>query len=337
MTMRIAIVNDSRVIVEALRRALEAVPGYRIAWTAADGEEAVRRCAADLPDIVLMDMHMPRLDGVEATRRIMHATPCPILVVTARIEGSVDKVYDAMAAGAVDAVDTPSLDGSDPGGMDALTHKINQISRLRRGRRSSRPPILEDHRGPLPPIIALGASTGGPAALADILVHLRKLPAAIVIVQHVDQHYAAGLASWLTSHAGLRVDIAISGARPQPGGALLAASADHLVMTAHGALGYTAKPAATPYRPSVDVFFRSLAAHRIAPGVAALLTGMGRDGADGLLQLRRAGWWTIAQDEASSVVYGMPRAAVELGGAASIQPLDRIGPEIREQVLARPR
>jgi two-component system response regulator WspF len=333
----VAVVNDSVIAVAALRHAVESVPGWTVAWVAVDGEEAVRRCAEDRPDVVLMDLYMPRMDGVEATRQIMRATPCPILVVTSRVDGAIDKVYDAMSAGALDAVDTPTGGDGAMAGAASMIAKIKTIARLPRGRRAaagSSRAVVDDVSGASLLLVALGASTGGPAALAEVLTHLRDLPAAVVIVQHVDKHYALGLASWLSEHSGLPVETVAVGAQPRAGHALLAATGDHLIMTSVGALGYTPRPLATPYRPSVDVFFRSLVSHWPRPCAAALLTGMGKDGADGLLQLRRAGWWTIAQDEASSVVWGMPRAAVELAAARAVLPLAGIGPALREQVVA---
>jgi two-component system response regulator WspF len=330
--MRIAIVNDSALAIETLRRAIATVPSYRVAWTAEDGEQAVRLAGEDPADLILMDMYMPRMDGIEATRQIMASAPCPIVVVTRRVEGAVDKVYDAMAFGAIDAVDTPTL-GADGelAGVVPLLDKVAQVARLKKRIGTTTPPPVSDRPTPL---VVLGASTGGPAALADVLKGMgADIPAAVVLVQHVDVHYAAGLAEWLRGHSKFPVEIATLGARPRVGTALLAGSHDHLVMSAQGQLAYTARPHNTPYRPSVDVFFTSVANHCRHPGGAALLTGMGRDGADGLLQLRRAGWWTIAEDEESCIVYGMPRAAVELGAARTVLPLARIGRAIRDHVL----
>jgi len=146
----------------------------------------------------------------------------------------------------------------------------------------------------------------------------------MVIVQHVDAQFAGGLAKWLGDQAAIPVTLAREGMQPEPGTAYLAESNDHLVIGADRTFRYTAEPVDNPYRPSVDAFFESLEANWKRPGVAALLTGIGRDGARGLLALRRAGWHTIAQDERSSVIYGMPKAAVELGAAKEILPLERI-------------
>ena len=162
----------------------------------------------------------------------------------------------------------------------------------------------------------------------------RGFPAPVVIVQHVDLAFAPGLARWLTTQSGFPVELVALGEKPRPGVALLAATRDHLVVGEDRALAYTARPRETPYRPSVDVFYHSLAAYWPRPGIAVLLTGMGRDGADGLLRLRKKGWHTIAQDERTSVVYGMPKAAADRGAAARVMPVTDIGPAIRERVLA---
>ena len=174
-------------------------------------------------------------------------------------------------------------------------------------------------------MLALGASTGGPFAGAEILKGLpADWDACTVIVQHVDAFFVVGLAGWLSEHSGRRVQLAADGDRPERGKVLLAATSDHMRLDEDGRLRYSAEPKAACYRPSVDVFFRSVAQNWPGPGAAALLTGMGRDGADGLLALRRRGWTTVAQDEATSVVWGMPRAAIELGAAEAVAPLDEI-------------
>lgn len=334
--MRIAIVNDLPLAVEALRRVVGSVSGYEVAWVATDGEAAVRACVADVPDLILMDLIMPRMDGVEATRLIMQRAPCAILVVTATVGGHATKVFEAMGAGALDAVDTPVLGLSgETAGAAPLLAKIAMLGRLT-GRAKSRaldvPAQGTVDRGEAPgalPLVAIGASTGGPAALMRILSRLPQgVPAALAIVQHVDAHFAPGLAAWLSRETGHDVRIARAGDRPAQGMVAMASTNDHLVLTRDTGFAYTAHPADYAYRPSVDVFFHSLIHAWTGPIVAVLLTGMGSDGAQGLLTLRRAGWHTIAQDQATSVVYGMPKAAAALRAAVDILPLDHIAPAI---------
>jgi two-component system response regulator WspF len=334
--LRIAIVNDMALAVEALRRLVASVPGHQVAWTARDGQAAIERCAVDRPDLILMDLFMPKMSGVECTRRIMAATPCPILIVTSTVEGSYAEVYDAMGHGALDAADTPvfGLSGSLAGGATLLA-KIAIIGKLVAARAVPVPRNVRATRPPAPSgaLVALGASTGGPAALAEVLAALgARFSGAVLIVQHVDEHFAPGLASWLADHSRFPVELAREGSRPRGGVALLAATADHLVLLPDGSLGYTRKPTELAYRPSVDVLFHSLVAHGPRHGVAVLLTGMGKDGAAGLLALRKRGWSTLAQDEASSVVYGMPRAAAELGAAEQVMTPARIGAEIAKKL-----
>ncbi len=331
--MRIAIVDDLELSVELLRRLLMFVPDYELAWIARNGSEAVEKCALDTPDLVLMDLVMPVMDGVEATRRIMQNSPCAILIVTKSVNRRAGQVFQAMGNGALDVVDTPSIgEGGIIGDGDELLQKIATVGKLigtseqrqnRGADRAMRPVTLDLATTP---IAAIGASTGGPMALATLMA---KLPddfsACVVVVQHVDAEFTGGLASWLDGHTGLSVEIAIEGTAPQRGKVLLAGYDQHLIMGADQHFAYTAEPTALAYRPSVDVYFESLAKNWSGTGTAALLTGMGRDGAKGLLALKTAGWHTVAQDESTSAVYGMPKAAAELGAAREILPLADIG------------
>jgi len=328
--VKIAIVNDLMMAVEALRRVVRSHPDHTIAWVARDGAEAVRKCAEERPDMILMDLIMPVMNGVEATRHIMMASPCPILVVTATVDGNISMVFEAMGHGALDAVNTPVLGTNGTlSGANELLRKIDIIGHLITRPAATNPATMSI--GTLPkakghlPLIVLGASTGGPAALADILSRLPPvINAAVIIVQHIDKEFSGDLAMWLGTHSALKVKVVTPGCRPETGTAWLAGTNDHMMMTKHGTLEYGVEPAGIFYRPSVDVFFKSVAAHWASPGVAVLLTGMGRDGGEGLLALRQCGWFTIAQDKASSVVYGMPRAAAELNAAERILPLDAI-------------
>ncbi len=339
--MRIALVNDLMMAVEGLRRILTSVPGHEIAWVARDGREAVEKCARDLPDLILMDLIMPAMDGVEATRRIMKATPCAILIVTATIGNNAAKVFEAMGHGALDAVNIPMMGGGAEAQRSRYTllRKIHLISRLR-GIPSTSPAKPPD-TDPPPPLVVIGSSTGGPKALSDILSGMpADLGAAIVLIQHVDEKFSAGLAEWLDGQTPLRVQLAAEGGQAVINTVYVAGTNDHLVITPGLTFSYTPEPGSLSYRPSVDIFFASLARawppDSVRDGcVAALLTGMGRDGAEGLAALRRAGWHTIAQDKETSVVYGMPKAAKELDAAVEILPLSRIGPAIRAALGGR--
>jgi two-component system response regulator WspF len=229
----------------------------------------------------------------------------------------------------LDAVATPvfGANGTIEGG-EQLLRKIEVIGRLIANTQHSETTLSAtglDAAGLVPRMIALGSSAGGPNALAVVLRGLAaNLNAAVVIVQHLDKEFAPGLAEWLKDQAGLKISLVREGMKPASGGVFITNTNDHLIIGADLAFHYTPNPVDYVFRPSVDEFFFSLSRHWPYPGVACLLTGMGRDGAQGLLALRKAGWRTIAQDEKTSVVYGMPRAAVELGAAVESLPLDLI-------------
>ena len=378
MPIRVGIVNDMKLAAEVLRKVVATDPALAVSWIARDGEEAVALCANDLPDLVLMDLVMPKVNGVEATRRIMASTPCPILLVTATVSGNLDLVYDAMGAGAVDVTTTPVV--GDQRGLDSgeeLRRKIHAVcrvsspvrahaagelptdapdamasggrlqsaqlasrvppaltasalDRLQQSHPATSPPLRFGAARVLPPLLAIGASTGGPAALAEVLGALPgDFPAAVAIVQHIDREFVGGLATWLAGSSALPVALARGGEPLQAGRVLIAEAGHHLVLDALGRLQYTSEPRDALHCPSVDVFFSSVAEHAPSRSCGVLLTGMGRDGASGLLAMRRAGFHTVAQDQASSVVYGMPAAAAALGAARQVLPLRGIAPHLK--------
>jgi two-component system response regulator WspF len=337
--MKIAIVNNMVIAVESLRRVLLTVPEHQVAWIAHDGAEAVAKCAKDTPDLILMDLSMPVMDGVEATRLIMQQSPCAIVIVTANVGQNAAKVFEAMGYGALDAVNTPILGShGKPEAALALLGKIATISKLIG--KSTQTSNLKPQTTcdiPLPPLVAIGSSTGGPKALATILSRLpANFGAAIVIVQHVDAQFAVGMIDWLNDFTPLSVKKASVGDRPEKGIVLVACTNDHLCLQSNHTLNYTKDPIDYPYRPSIDVFFKSVAQYWTPKGTAVLLTGMGRDGAEGLNLLRSHGWHTIAQDKESCIVYGMPKAAVELNAAVEVLNPDAIATKlIQRSVVSR--
>jgi two-component system response regulator WspF len=338
--MKIAIVNDLPLAAEALRRVLALAPEHQLVWVAKEGGEAVELCAKQTPDLVLMDLIMPGMNGVEATRRIMSSSPCAILIVTVSVENNTSRVFEAMGYGALDAVDIPSLVSADLAASAApLLAKIATIGRLIGDGTAPRNAIKPSGSVPTSrqSLVAIGASAGGPAAISMVLSGLpRNFPAAVVVVQHIDAQFAPGMAQWLSQHSTLPVRPAREGDRPLPGGVLLAGSADHLVLKAADRLGYTPEPRDYAYRPSVDAFFLSVC--RLWPGkvIGVLLTGMGRDGALGLKALREKGHHTIAQDQASSAVYGMPKAAAAANAAVEILSLKHIAPRLIDTLGSQP-
>ncbi|MBV9634961.1 MAG: chemotaxis response regulator protein-glutamate methylesterase [Methylobacteriaceae bacterium] len=326
--MKIGIANDMPMAAEALRRALTLTPEHQVVWIARDGEQAVELCARQPADLVLMDLIMPGIDGVEATRRIMAGSPCAILIVTVSVETHASRVFEAMGFGALDAIDTPTLGSGDLATTAAsLLAKIAAIGRLigAGGGLRRLPAGGPAHRSSARALVAIGASAGGPAALSVLLGGLpHDLPAAVVIVQHVDARFAPGLAEWLSQQSRLPVRLAKEGDRLQPGAVLVAGTSDHLVLKTGSTLGYTSEPREFAYRPSVDVFFNSVCSRWPGNVTGVLLTGMGADGARGLKSLRAKGHHTIAQDQATSAVYGMPKAAVALQAAVDVLPLKNI-------------
>ena len=369
--MRFCWSNDLAVACEALRRAVAEDPALEVIWIARDGLQALELAQRARPDLILMDLIMPRMNGAEATREIMRVAPCPILVVTATVTGNAGLVYEALGAGALDAVNTPSFtQGATLRGGEELLRRIHLVARTQHaaaaesvaiGRPTmpsppppsppiARPSLVKSaapqspssraasSAGSLAPsdpsartmcaIVAIGASTGGPRAVADVL---RALPvdmtAATLIVQHVSTAFVRGFADWLGAETGRRVDLARAGQVVAAGDVLVAGEERHMVLGANGTIEYRDEPRALLHCPAIDELFASLA-HYARPGVAVLLTGMGRDGAQGMMQLRSAGWHTIAQDEKSSVVWGMPGAAHKLGAAVETLALDRIAPAI---------
>ena len=331
--MKIGIVNDMPLAREALRRALSGEPRHQLIWMAKDGSEALAMCAKQAPDLILMDLLMPNMDGVEATRQIMSGRPCAILVVTANVGANAGRVFEAMAYGALDAIDTPDLGmGNSPSNAAPLLKKINDIER--RVRQDKAAGVEVKAAAALPSgqsvgLVVIGASAGGPGALAAILEKLpRTFNAALVVVQHIDDMFVTGMADWLNHHSMIPVRVAKEGDRLEAGVVLLAGAGEHLVLKKSNRLGYTSEPHASIYKPSIDVFFTSVCSHADTKAVGVILTGMGADGARGLKAMRDKGCYTIAQDQATSTVYGMPKAAARLGAAVDILPLQDIAAKL---------
>jgi two-component system response regulator WspF len=330
--MRIAIVNDMNLALEVLRRVVLSRPGYEVAWTASNGRQAVERCLLDTPDLILMDLIMPEVGGVEATRQIMARCPCAILVVTASVDHKADLVFQALGAGALDAVKTPAV--SHPGNPLLVEPILRKIATVEKLIRPTRPVPAPRPKGLT--LVALGASSGGPQALARILSALpASIPAALVVIQHIDPEFVEGLVDWLGEQTCLPVKLAEEGDRPRAGQVLVAGSQGNLMARVEGTLHYCNKPSPRLNRPSIDTLFESLAEHWPGPVVGGLLTGMGSDGALGLLALRQARHYTFAQDKHTSVIFGMPEAAIRLGAACEVVALERIAATLQGRMTLR--
>ncbi|HEY0192352.1 MAG TPA: chemotaxis-specific protein-glutamate methyltransferase CheB [Kofleriaceae bacterium] len=330
--VRVLVVDDSLTVRKRIAEILAAASELEVVGEAGDGRTAIDMVRVLRPDVITLDLAMPDLDGLSATEVIMAQTPTPILIVSAsRNRGELFRTYDALKAGAVDVLDK---DEADPAWEERLiasvrmvarikviTHPRHRLGQLARARSSELPRI------PPSSLIAIGASTGGPGALVHVLSALpADFAVPVVVVLHIDDSYATQLAGWFALQLGRGVRLATPG--PLAPGIVIAPPGRHLIVQ-HGALGFSSGPPRHHCQPSIDVLFESVALDYGARAVACLLTGMGRDGAQGLLAIRRAGGLTIAQDEATSVVYGMPREAVACGAAIHVLPLGEIGPTIR--------
>ncbi len=327
--MRIAITNDNHENIVVLQHIISKQPHYSVAWTATNGLEAIEKCKSDLPDLILMDMIMPDMNGVSACEAIMKETPCPIIIVTASVSGNAAMVFEAMSYGAIDVVKTPFSSASiSPTETDDLLRKIKIVSSLiATNENKAQLNISADNDLTLEKnnnILVLGASTGGPGVLATILNKLpADFPVPIIIVQHVDSSFTHSFASWLNKQSSLDVKIAKNGDKPKAGTVLVAGESNHLIMLAGGKLSYSEEPKELIYRPSVDVFFSSVVKHWKGKIIAALLTGMGKDGAEGLASIHKLGGHTITQTKDTCAVYGMPKAADDIGAATeSLAPED---------------
>jgi two-component system chemotaxis response regulator CheB len=345
--IRVLVVEDSLTIRQYLVGVIAADPELELVGDVGDGRRAIELCGTLRPDVVTLDMMLPLVNGLEATEQIMAHSPTPILIVSASVNrGELFRTYDALSAGAVDVLEKPT--GTEPDGQWErrflstlkLVSRIKVITHLR-GRHvgfarasASSSPALTDERPRRRPVLAIGASTGGPAAVVEILRALpAPCPVPILLVIHIGQPFGAAFAEWLDRQSGHRVSSAVSGVKLAAAGgrAHLAPPDKHLAIR-NGELTLTTDPERHSCRPSVDVLFESLARELGSSVVACLLTGMGRDGAKGLLDIRRAGGRTVAQDEETSVVYGMPREAALLGAVERVLPLHEIGPALADLV-----
>lgn len=344
--IRILVVDDSLTVRRHLCQAFGQDPELEVVGEAADGREAIELCQGLRPDIVTLDMMLPVMTGIAATEYIMAYCPTPILIVSASTNrGELHRTYDALAAGAVDVFDKPDGDTIDAQWARMLVERVKLVARVRvithvRGRlrgTGSQAAGLGDVRTPASTraslradapqrCVAIGVSTGGPAALVRILRAMPRRPQLpLVAVIHLDAPFAASFADWLDAQTTHAVGYARDGERVADSiGRLVLAPADRHLVIEGGSFRLTSDEPRHSCRPSVDVMFESVASEYGTGAMACLLTGMGRDGAQGLLAVRRAGGTTIAQDEATSVVYGMPREAVAIGAAERTMSLDAI-------------
>lgn len=337
--VRVLVAEDSPTSRGLIVAILRSDPGIEVVGEARNGEEAVEMTCRLRPDLVTMDGRMPLLDGLAATKRIMIRCPTPILIVTASMDpADVEASMRALRAGALAILqkppspDAPSFESA----RRELIEKVRAMSQVRVVRhwpeRAQRPirriePAEPDRRGRM---LAIAASTGGPAAIHSILAALPgEFPAPVLVVQHIARGFLPGLASWLDGGTSLGVRVATQGEPLRPGMVYLAPDDAHLSVEPGGSARLLATDPVDGFRPSATVLFRSVAEVYGRATVCVVLTGMGRDGVDGLRAVRERDGRVIAQDEEGCVVYGMPRAAVEAGLADEVVPL----PEITTRLL----
>lgn len=333
--IRVLLVDDSPIALHILQRLLSRSPDIQVVGTAGNGREALDLLPALNPDVVCVDLHMPVMDGLEFTREAMSKYPRPILVVSVSVESDSPNVFRLLEAGAVDVYPKPRaiLDADDERLSREFASKIRIVAGVHVFRRTEpaarvAPPVL------LPPhaavrIVAIGASTGGPQALREILCHLPAgFTAPVVCVQHIGGDFLSEMVTWLGETSSLPVHKATHGAVPQAGVVYFAPADTHLEFDSRGRFTLSDKPPCDGHRPSATVTMRAAARQFGAGAVGVLLTGMGRDGAEGMVDIAAAGGFTIAQNEASSVVFGMPKVAVELGAVQQVLPLEQIAPAL---------
>jgi two-component system chemotaxis response regulator CheB len=341
--VRVLVVEDSSTVRNYLCDLLAGHPEIDLVGSAEDGKRAIELCESLRPDVISMDMMLPTMNGLEATEYIMAHFPTPILVVSSSFNrGELFRTYEALAAGAVDALEKPRGDESDEKWEREFVSTLKLVSRIRvithlrarieaRARPASdQPSATANGSAASPRLVVLGASTGGPSALVEILHRIpAPFPLPILIVLHINEPFGKAFAEWLDGQTPHQVGFAVEGeALSALVGRVVLAPPQHHLIVQDGRLRLNSAPERNFCRPSVDVLLESVARECAGSGVACLLTGMGRDGAAGLLMLRHAGGLTIAQDEDSSIVYGMPREAVSLGAAQRVLPLTQIGPAL---------
>lgn len=348
--VRVLVVDDSALVREVMQRALGADDSFSVV-TAADPIIATRKMAQARPDVILLDLDMPRMDGLSFLRRLMAEDPIPVVVCSVLTNGAADVAMRALDEGAVDVVTKPrvGLQGMGSGALMPLIDSLraaSQASVRRRAVAAAVAPPAAAARAPVPQaravarpapsdaLIAVGASTGGTEALGVVLSALPEDAPGVVVVQHMPEGFTAAFARRLDGACRVRVDEAVDGDRVERGRVVIAPGNRHLVVRREGTcwrVRVVDGPPVSRHRPSVDVLFGSVAEAAGEAAVGVLLTGMGRDGAEGLRTMKQRGARTIAQDAATCVVFGMPKEAIALDAVDEVLPLPRIAPAILER------
>ncbi|HEX7402712.1 MAG TPA: chemotaxis response regulator protein-glutamate methylesterase [Usitatibacter sp.] len=348
--IRVLVVDDSRMIRDVLAEILNDQPDIEVVGAAADAFEARDMIKRLLPDVITLDVEMPKMNGLEFLDKLMRARPTPVVMISAATERGSEVTFRALELGAVDFVTKPKLNEQAPddyGQMIADKIRAAKSARLKGPRRSAdeasaaemtMPPMM---KRPVPvgvktsdKIIAVGASTGGTEAIREFLIGMPPDCPGILIVQHMPENFTRMFAERLNGLCKITVKEAEHNDPILPGHAYVAPGGKHLWVKREGGqmlAKLSTEPPMNLHRPSVDFLFMSCAKFVGADAIGVIMTGMGRDGAKGMLEMKAAGSWNIAQDEASSVIFGMPREAIEAGAVHEVAPLARL----RERALAR--
>jgi two-component system chemotaxis response regulator CheB len=356
MSIKVMIVDDSAVVRQVMSAVLAADPAIELLGTAADPLLAMTRMKQQWPDVLVLDVEMPRMDGITFLKKIMQERPTPVVICSTLTVQGAETTMEALAAGAVAIISKPKLGLKDflEDSSQELVASVKAAARAnvkRLAAAAARPPLsrVVKHTADviLPPsgpramaqtterVVAIGTSTGGTQALEVVLTALPRVSPGIVIVQHMPEKFTAAFAARLDSLSQISVKEAQTNDRVVPGRALIAPGGKHMLLKRSGAqyvVEVVDGPLVNRHRPSVDVLFRSVAKCAGANAFGIIMTGMGDDGAAGLLEMRQAGARTIAQDEESCVVYGMPKEAVKRGGVERSVSLDLIDREIVRQL-----
>ncbi|MDJ1182020.1 chemotaxis-specific protein-glutamate methyltransferase CheB [Roseofilum casamattae] len=348
--IRVIIVEDSPIALLILRRMLDASDAIQVVGTARNGKEAIALIPQVNPHVVCTDLHMPEMDGLTLTQEIMAAYPRPILAISSSVrERDTQQVFQLLEAGAVDVFPKPEGGlGVDRdriqrtliqkikvlSGVSVFAHQRHKSDRLSLQPSVPTPRMFSSSRLPSSlGAIALGASTGGPQALQQILSQFpASLPVPIICVQHISQGFLQGFIDWLSSDCQLPISIARSGDRPQPGTIYFPPERSHLLLDRSGRFIYSQEPGVGGHCPSITPTFKAIARYYQRHSIAVLLTGMGRDGADGMLAISNVGGITLAQNEATCTVFGMPKEAIALGAVRQVLPVEAIAPTILHYV-----
>lgn len=340
--IKVLLVDDSPVVLKILKDMLSSFPDIHVAGTARNGREALEFIPGLGPTVVCTDLHMPVMDGLELTKAIMARYPRPILVISVSVEKGSANVFKLLEAGAIEVVTKPRSDLNS--GLQTVTPEIVSKIRILAGVHVIRKPHVKTSVA-IPPekahpsvaekqmparIVAIGASTGGPQALQTILSQLPPdFPLPVICVQHISDGFLEGLVDWLASQCKLKVRIAHTGIFPAPGTVYFPQEGTHLKFGKGGNFVSAGEPLFDGHRPSVSVTLQSVADHYGSAAIGILLTGMGRDGVEGMQAISAEGGITVAQDEESCVVFGMPKAAIDLGVVKYVLSL----PDIVEMLL----